>query len=519
MRQRDRLLEDFAFGLHSGESGGDVADGAIEAQAVARAAKLVMARTGRTNIGDAEEEAHAVFSFSEDVAGLLVKKAQNNVGFLHRSLQEYFVGSHLAQLSLPDRIEFIKAHAAQAVWKEPILYLLFLVLNEQEVGLLVDAIGEAPANDTNEQAVRDALLTEAAFADFAHDIPKAQHLVQQLFNEAELHAWGTRRQAILSATVDGLFSQSVAALCAEKLAEWIPDYHGYGRHGAILAMRKWDHALRPACIPLLVRVVAGDHEQAWRAAGVVLAEFARGDTEVKSSLVRLVHQPSSAVTLHGALFALGQGWSNDADVGALAAELRQGPIAGIQIDAIRIRASRGEAGLGDLDIFAELAFQRNRFSLDVLAPDLVEYFASRHKPQLLRHLERVHESPDRRRLEVLLGALLLADPAHPLIEPNLRFAWSIPRILPPIKKGLVRPLIHIEPPRQLPFLGRSMAGDSSFHRAWMISFSDPVVGPAGASPRPLSRPTDGLGGTRGVCVSTVCTGVCTHLHGGWRGRL
>jgi hypothetical protein len=357
MRQRDRLLEDFAFGLHSGESGGDVADGAIEAQAVARAAKLVMARTGRTNIGDAEEEAHAVFSFSEDVAGLLVKKAQNNVGFLHRSLQEYFVGSHLAQLSLPDRIEFIKAHAAQAVWKEPILYLLFLVLNEQEVGLLVDAIGEAPANDTNEQAVRDALLTEAAFADFAHDIPKAQHLVQQLFNEAELHAWGTRRQAILSATVDGLFSQSVAALCAEKLAEWIPDYHGYGRHGAILAMRKWDHALRPACIPLLVRVVAGDHEQAWRAAGVVLAEFARGDTEVKSSLVRLVHQPSSAVTLHGALFALGQGWSNDADVGALAAELRQGPIAGIQIDAIRIRASRGEAGLGDLDIFAELAFR------------------------------------------------------------------------------------------------------------------------------------------------------------------
>jgi hypothetical protein len=98
---------------------------------------------------------------------------------------------------------------------------------------------EAPANDAAEQAVCDALLIEAAFADFAHDIPKAQHLVRRFFTEAELHAWGTRRQAILAATVDGLFSQSVAVQCAEKLAEWIPDYHEYGRQGAILAMQKW----------------------------------------------------------------------------------------------------------------------------------------------------------------------------------------------------------------------------------------------------------------------------------------
>jgi NACHT domain len=98
MRQRDRLLEDFAFGLHSGELRGSVPDGATDAGAVARAAKLIMARTGRSDIGDAEEEARAVFSFSEEVAGLLVKKAQNHVGFLHRSLQEYFCGSYLARI-------------------------------------------------------------------------------------------------------------------------------------------------------------------------------------------------------------------------------------------------------------------------------------------------------------------------------------------------------------------------------------------------------------------------------------
>jgi hypothetical protein len=81
-----------------------------------------------------------------------------------------------------------------------------------------------------------------------------------------------------------LFSQSVSAQCAEKLAEWMPDYHGWGRQRAILAMQKWDTALRPACVPLLIRVLAGDHEPAWRAAGFVLAELARGDAKVKGAL-------------------------------------------------------------------------------------------------------------------------------------------------------------------------------------------------------------------------------------------
>jgi hypothetical protein len=87
MRQRDRLLEDFAFGLHAGELRGSVADGAFETDAIARAGKVIMSRTGSSDSDQAEEQARAVFSFSEEIAGLLVRKAQNSVGFLHRSRQ------------------------------------------------------------------------------------------------------------------------------------------------------------------------------------------------------------------------------------------------------------------------------------------------------------------------------------------------------------------------------------------------------------------------------------------------
>jgi hypothetical protein len=335
----------------------------------------------------------------------LVKKARNNIGFLHRSLQEYFAGAYLAQLSPSDRAAFIKNHAAEAVWKEPILYLLYLTTNEQEVGFLVDAIGDAPVSNAADRAQRDALLTEAVFADFAHDLPKVRRLVGRFFEEAELYAWGARQRALIAATVDGLFSQSVSAQCAGKLGEWIPDYHGWGRHRAILAMKAWDNALRPACVPLLIRVVAGDHEQAWRAAGAVLAGFAPGDADVKQALLRLVHEPRSIDTLRGGLFALGQGWDKDTDVGALADELRHRPFPELQVDAIRIRISRGEADLSDLRILAEIVFHQDRFSPEVLSPDLVAYFASRHKSELLEHLERALEGPERRRLEIpLLGA-------------------------------------------------------------------------------------------------------------------
>ena len=91
------------------------------------------------------------------------------------------------------------------------------------------------------------------------------------------------------------------------------------------------------------------------------------------------------------------------------------------MEALRIRAARGEADIGDLDILAKLAFEEDRFSSDVLVPDLFEYFAARHKPELLAHVERALKNPERRRFDVAgLGALIVADPAHRLVEPVLQ---------------------------------------------------------------------------------------------------
>jgi hypothetical protein len=420
-RLRDRLLDDFAYGLHAGELRGPVADGAFESDAVTRAASVIIARTADPNLDAAEALARTVFSFSEESAGLLVKKSPDSIGFLHRLLQEYLVARKVAQLSVADKVEFIRNRAAWPDWSEPILYLLYLTTNEQEAGQLLEAIERAPVPSPTERSVRDALLTEAVFADFSHDITTVRRLAERLFAETESFAWGARQRQLLSSVTDGLFSQSVSTQCAQKLKEWIPDFHGSRRAAAILGMRKWNTAMQSACIPHLLRTVAGENEYVWRHGGQILSEFAGGDQGTKDALLELLHRPRSVDTVHASLFALGRGWRDDADVGTFAKTLRDSGDIGIRTDAIRIRVERGETDLSDLEIFAPLALDRERtLSSEVFAPDIVNYFARKHKAEVVGYIERALQNAERRNNQTsLIGSLIAVDATHPLINPTL----------------------------------------------------------------------------------------------------
>jgi hypothetical protein len=94
-RLRDRLMADFAFSLQSGELTGAVTDAATEDEAVARAGEAILERQGTGDREAAETLARSVFEFAEERAGLLVKKAPRNIGFLHLAIQEFLAGKHV----------------------------------------------------------------------------------------------------------------------------------------------------------------------------------------------------------------------------------------------------------------------------------------------------------------------------------------------------------------------------------------------------------------------------------------
>jgi len=437
-RLRDRVIADFAFALQSRELPGLIPDTAAEEDAIVRGAKVILDRQRDGDEERARVAARAIFSFTEERAGLLVNKAPGNIGFLHLSLQEYLAAHHLLQRSLDEKMSFVSANAGVVRWRETILYLLFLTINEAEAGELVEAIEKASVGDVQARAVRDALLTDAVFADFAHDLGVVRRIAAKCFAEVEFAAWGTRQRHLLDGVVDGLFSESIGGVCRAKIAEWMPDRHGYSRASAIDAIPTWDASLKAACIPALLRCLRCETEYVWRKAAQVLSVTAERDQDTKAKLMRLGREAPSVQTAQAAIACLGYGWFGDEDVGAVAESLRASSHDGLCLDAMRINAKRGQTDAGDLERFLSIAYGRERFSNGLVAPDLVEHFAVHHRAAFIEKLEAAIASQmgDRvGRVLPLAGSLVMCDSrnavAHEELLQALSWDWVVHDLFSP----------------------------------------------------------------------------------------
>jgi hypothetical protein len=421
-RLRDRIISDFAFALQAGDLRGAIPDAASEDDAIARGSHLILQRQNTGNQDAAEASARAIFSFTEERAGLLVNKAPGNIGFLHLSLQEYLAARHLMQLSTREKIAFVSANSGRTRWREPILYLVAMTPNETETGQLVEAIENAQPKDIAERSCRDSLLADAVFADFSHDLGVVRRIAQRYLDEAESTAWGARQRHLLAAAVDGLFSESVRNLCREKLSGWVPDRHGYGREPAIDAIGSWNAPSRTAAIPVLFRCLRSENESIWRKAAQVLPVVGGRSAAIKGQLLRLAKEAPSVQTAQAAVLSVGFGWTQDEDVGEIAQRLRGGSHAGLCLDAIRIRAQRGETDSEDLDRFFAIAYGREHYSDRFSARDLAEHFALHHRAEFAQKLEAAiaAERGDRiNRIKPLIGGLFLCEPDNVIAQREL----------------------------------------------------------------------------------------------------
>ena len=421
-RLRDRLLSDFAFALQSGELAGSVTDAAGDEAAVTRAITLVLERQGGGNREEAETSARAIFEFAEERAGLLVKKAPRNIGFLHLAIQEFLAGRHVLQYPLAQRLTFVRDHAALPRWREPILYLLHLVSNEEEVGQLILAIEQASASSVLAAHHRNALLTDAVFADLAHDVKIARDIATRLFSESELTAWGARQRHLLTSVVDGLASEAVAELCRSKISEWVPNRFGYGRAGALRAMTGWPQALRGRCSSVLMRSLAADEASTHTAAAEVLAAWAGTEHDAKDRLMWLLKSAPSPYVAAVTLYALGQGWARDPDVGAISSTVRQSRYPLLARQAIRIRVKRAESDAADFEHFFDMAYGHRSILGSRNDRDLVEHFATTQRDRFISELhaaiEDVHDG-NPHSLKPLIAALVICDPTDTLAQRNL----------------------------------------------------------------------------------------------------
>jgi hypothetical protein len=421
--QRDRLLEHFAYELHSGALDGPVTDAATVSSAIANAAGFLFRRQGSGDVDSADETARAVLAFAEERAGLLVKKAPGAVGFLHLSIQEFLTARHLLQSPFPERVAFISENAEKPRWREPILYLLYLERNEGQVGQLIEAIAEARTSSAMGRHRCDALLADALFSNFSHDISIATEHARHLLDQVEVNGWGERERHILLGAVDGMASEALGGICSDRVASWVPDRHGYGRAGAFRMMPSWPPSTLADCRDILLRALRADEEPVQRTAGEVLALIAEPHDRTKNDIVALLKGAPSVGSMAMALYALGCGWAGDDDVGRLAAMARDSADPRIALEAIRVRAKRQDTDDSDFQRFFQLTYGDRRSLRRPGERGLVEHFASTHRETFtVRLTDAIEDSWHRNPHDLfpLIGALLTCEPNHPRIEPGIR---------------------------------------------------------------------------------------------------
>jgi hypothetical protein len=179
---------------------------------------------------------------------------------------------------------------------------------------------------------------------------------------------------------------------------------------------------REAVLKAMFRNLRSDIEFVSRAAAEALARMPDGDGYIKDRLLSIAKEGTTAHATIAAVASLAIGWHGDAAVGALAADLRMTDHRALLVEAVRIRARRGETDEGDLHAYSQVAFEREHFRHEIVARDIAEHFAATQRERLTAHLEeriRASRGDHAVRNAPLIGALFLCDGANALAHQRL----------------------------------------------------------------------------------------------------
>jgi hypothetical protein len=255
-------------------------------------------------LSEARRVARQVLRIGEDSLGLVVKKSQDELGFFHRSFQQYLAAAHLSRRSLTRQLEMVESHCVDPQWHEVILGLFHLATRGEDVAQFVNRVKSKQVDTVGSQA-RSILLCEAAVGDFNCPVSLARQLIANTVDEIELAWWMPLRERLLLRLLEGLSSTRFRDTIRSRLLRWFPSRTRW-RRDIFREMAAWPHA--DDVFSSLWRGVHDEHSANQRAAAQSLALWAAGDAEIGSRVSSVLHQPFECGVQAAAIEALLTGW-------------------------------------------------------------------------------------------------------------------------------------------------------------------------------------------------------------------
>ncbi len=343
---RERALARLAWETHD-SAGSDALDRVI--------AKDVLQGFCSTHLHKKPEGAHSIaeelLTIGTEAVGVLIEKSPIEIGFLHRSLQEFLAAKHLSNLPFEQQKEALKKRFKNPQWHDVFLCLCHLNSRYGEVDEFVAIIESMPLAAEMELS-RQSFLAEVAFGDLHCSPSVARKLAEETFEIVETGVRTGTRERLIEFALDGLESEILRSHVESRIQRWFPLRHQY-RHGMYESASKWGISSEGQAI--LMRGFID--EEAWnqRIAAESLARAYGGDPSVAEWLFDLLLIPSEPRLLACSLHALCLGWETNHRLPEILKHARSSADVALQSVALIHRVKRKEQDVDDYETLVELA--------------------------------------------------------------------------------------------------------------------------------------------------------------------
>lgn len=295
---RERVLDRLAFAISTSTS----------ATAIDRAAARDVAASYLTNVlgrsqGESIELAGTLIAEIQDTHNVLVERSFNELGFLHKSFQDFHAARFLSREPLDRQLEFIREWVGVPSVQEVVLSLCFLTTRAADVDAILDELMRLRSG-ARTYAV-DTLVAQIAFLDLNCSPGRAKQAAAQAINLAAADEWQPARVRFVHTVLDGLNSDLMRPSVLETLSGWFP-LRLRRVHDVYRAMAAWQPTTD--VIEVLLRGLGREEIADRHAAARTLAALSGGRGDIDARLTHIMFAADGG-TAAACLNALGAGWS------------------------------------------------------------------------------------------------------------------------------------------------------------------------------------------------------------------
>ncbi len=286
-----------------------------------------------------------LLQIGESTLGLIVRKSHGDLGFFHRTFQEYLAATHLSTMAFDEQLTIVESRCVDPQWRESILALLHLTSRPEDVKNFLNRLQQKTTNVVERFSI-DVLLGEIAFGDFKCGVVLAREIANHVAHKIEVGTWMPHRERLLRQALEGLRSTKLKEFVKAKLTVWFPDRTRWNRQKIFSEMGNWD--CTADVVGCLWKGFYDEASQNMRAAARALAVVASRDDEVGNRVANLGWSEVDPVVRGVAIECLLNGWPQHEKIERILGSARKSAHPVLRLFAISGKVRRGDHDGTDL---------------------------------------------------------------------------------------------------------------------------------------------------------------------------